>query len=152
MRLNLPALKGAAVLFVLANLAQYVQMATTGRASFGTFLLLQTGSNVALLLFCLYRAPRPVVIVPSLPELSSLGGDMLGDGQPRFSDQQALTALYVIATHMGGIAVQNPATEFRTIDGTDMRPVYAGSAIALLDRAKRQNKPTTAPNPRYYGE
>ena len=146
MRLNLPTLKGAAILFVLANLAQYVQMATTGRASFGLFLLLQACTNVALLLFCLYRAPRPVVIVPSLPELSSLGGDLLGDGQPRFSDQQARTALYVIATYMGGITAQNPGTEFRTIDGTDMRPVYAGSAIALLDRAKRQNHPNTIPH------
>ena len=46
-------LKLIAVLIVIANLVMYAQMGTTGRASFGLFLALQTASNLALLVFVL---------------------------------------------------------------------------------------------------
>lgn len=59
-------LKLIAVAVVLANLVMYVQMGTTGRASFGLFLLLQTAGNVALLLFC---------TVPMRPAPASALGD-----------------------------------------------------------------------------
>lgn len=57
-RLTATTLKLIAVAVVIANLVMYAQMGTTGRASFGLFLALQTATNVALLVFVLLPSRR----------------------------------------------------------------------------------------------
>lgn len=134
-----PPLKVLSLLLVLANLGLYVHMGTTGRASFSNMLFLQAVTNLALLRYALRR--QPVVIVPPLPERHQLLGDLLGDGEARFGEQQARTALYVLACHMTALVSRNPDAKFQASpDGPDIGDAYSETALKLLMEARRSKR------------